>query len=246
MHRFFIKQHQFDGTLFTLDQKEDVRHLTKALRVTIGEKIELCIEETGEEWITEVSALNSEAVILTGIEKSTVDRESPIAITLYQGLPKADKMDLIVQKSTELGIVEIVPVEMDRCIVKLKDKDREKKQERWQKIAYEAAKQSKRSKIPKVALPIKLKSLAKIFDAHDLIIFLYENEKDQGIKSTLRKTEGKNVGIIVGPEGGFSDDEAQLLEQFGCVSTTLGPRILRTETAGLACISIIQYELGDL
>jgi len=229
-----------------LDQKDDIRHLTKALRVTLGEKIELCIEENGEEWITVVTALDTDAVILTAIEKSDVNRESPIEITLYQGLPKADKMELIVQKSTELGIKTIVPVEMDRCVVKLKDKDRQKKQERWQKIAYEAAKQSKRSHIPRIALPIKLKALEETLKEHDLVIFLYENEKDQSLKGSLQKCDGKSVGIVVGPEGGFSDDEAVLLAHYGCVTTTLGPRILRTETAGLACVSIIQYELGDI
>jgi 16S rRNA (uracil1498-N3)-methyltransferase len=246
MHRFFVKKRQFNGSDFTLDQKEDVRHLTKALRVTLGEKIEICIEETGEEWVTEVSAIETDAVVLKALSKSEVNRESPLAITLYQGLPKADKMELIVQKSTELGISQITPVEMDRCVVKLKDKDRGKKQERWQKIAYEAAKQSKRSKIPQVGLPVKLKTLASAFEAHDLVIFLYENEKECGIKATLDQCKGKSVGIVVGPEGGFSDDEAKELEAFGCVSTTLGPRILRTETAGLACISIVQYALGDI
>jgi len=246
MHRFFVKQKQFDGAVFTLDQKEDVRHLSKALRVTLGEKIEICIEDTGEEWVTEVSALNPDSVLLRGLEKSMVNRESPITVTLYQGLPKADKMELIVQKSTELGITEIIPVEMDRCVVKLKDKDRAKKQERWQKIAYEAAKQSKRSHIPKLGLPVKLKTLASAFEEHDLVIFLYENEKDQGIKKTLDACDGKSIGIVVGPEGGFSDEEAIVLEDYGCVSTTLGPRILRTETAGLACVSIVQYELGDI
>jgi 16S rRNA (uracil1498-N3)-methyltransferase len=246
MHRFFISEKQFDGQTFILDQKEDVRHLTKALRVTLGEKIEICIEETGEEWVTEVFELASDTVYLKATKKSDVNRESPVKITLYQGLPKADKMELIVQKSTELGIYAVVPVEMDRCVVKLKDKDRQKKQERWQKIANEAAKQSKRSRIPSVSLPIKLKQLKETFSGHDLVIFLYENEEDFSIKEALNSAKGKNIALVVGPEGGFSDVEASLLEEFGCVSTTLGPRILRTETAGLACISIIQYELGDI
>lgn len=196
MHRFFIKESQFDGKQFVLDQKDDIRHLTKALRVTLGEKIELCIEENGEEWITEVTALDTDAVILTAIEKSDVNRESPIEITLYQGLPKADKMELIVQKSTELGIKTIVPVEMDRCVVKLKDKDRPKKQERWQKIAYEAAKQSKRSHIPKIALPIKLKALEETLREHDLVIFLYENEKDQSLKGAYKSVMARVLVLL--------------------------------------------------
>lgn len=246
MHRFFISNTQFNGETFILNQKEDVRHLTKALRVTIGEKIELCIEETGEEWITEVTSIESDHVILNAIEKSSINRESPISITLYQGLPKADKMELIVQKSTELGIREIVPVEMDRCVVKLKDKDRVKKQERWQKIAYEAAKQSKRARIPQVALPIKLKPLESALKSHDLVIFLYENEKDCSIQKTLEACKGQNIALVVGPEGGFSESEVEVLADYGCISTTLGPRILRTETAGLACIAIVQYALGDI
>lgn len=246
MHRFFVKETQFNGNEFVLDDKDDVRHLTKALRVTIGEKIEMCIEETGEEWITEVSELESDQVTLTALEKSLVNRESPVEIVLYQGLPKADKMELIVQKSTELGIAKIVPVEMDRCVVKLKDKDRAKKQDRWQKIAYEAAKQSKRSKIPTVELPIKLTQLEEAFKGYDLVIFLYENEKEKGLKKSLETLKGKRIAIVVGPEGGFSDSEAELLEKYGCISTTLGPRILRTETAGLACVSIIQFVLGDI
>lgn len=246
MHRFFISEKQFDGNIFILDDKEDVRHLQKALRVALGEKIEICVKESGQEWISEVVALTADTVELKALELSDINRESPVAITLYQGLPKADKMELIVQKTTELGISAIVPVEMDRCVVKLKDKDGQKKQERWQKIADEAAKQSKRSSIPTIALPIKLQRLEADFKAHDVVIFLYELENTQSLKETLADLSGLNIGVIIGPEGGFSEDEAEYLEQVGCVSTTLGPRILRTETAGLACVSIIQYVLGDM
>lgn len=246
MHRFFMKQDQFDGQCFLMEDKEEVRHLTKALRVHIGEELEICIIETGVEWIAKVSVLGEDTVTLKAIRQSEIKRESPIHITLYQGLPKGDKMELIIQKTTELGIKTIVPVAMDRSIVKLKAKDGQKKQRRWQKIAYEAAKQSKRTAIPQVTCPVAFNDLEKSIKGHDLVIFLYENEQQVHLSDILKTSSAKSIAIIIGPEGGYSEVEAQQLVAWGAHSTSLGPRILRTETAGLSCLSIIQYEMGDL
>ncbi len=244
MHRFFIDENNFDGEKFIIDNKDDVKHISKVLRINIGEKVEICIQKSQQEWIAEVCEINTDRVILKSITKNEVNRESDIDITLYQGLPKSDKMDYIVQKATELGVKEIVPVEMDRCVAKLKPKDVDKKISRWQKIANEASKQSKRQRIPNVAMPIKLDKLN--LDKHDLIILLYENEQNNSLKDILTDTNVKSVGVIVGTEGGLTEDEVCYLIKNGAKSVTLGNRILRTETAGIACVSIIQFVLGDI
>ena len=170
-------------------------------------------------------------------------------VVLFQGLPKADKMELIVQKCTELGVSGIVPVIMDRVIVKLDEKNESKKIERWQKIAKEAATQSGRQKIPYVEKAINLKNSIEKLSKYDIVIVPYECEKENHIKNVLRNMDEnvKNIAIVVGPEGGFSDGDIEILSELtNMKKVSLGPRILRTETAGFITLAMAIYELDKL
>ena len=172
--------------------------------------------------------------------------ETDIKVTIFQGLPKADKMEYIIQKSVELGAYDITPVEMKRCIVKLNEKDKEKKIQRWQKIAEVAAKQCKRDIIPKINNITNVKLICNIIQNYDIILVAYEKEKERTLKSELKKIKEynqKNIGIIIGPEGGLDEDDVKLLEESGAKVITLGNRILRTETVALNVLSNIMYEL---
>jgi 16S rRNA (uracil1498-N3)-methyltransferase len=164
-------------------------------------------------------------------------------VTLYQSLPKTGKMETIIQKCTELGVAAIAPVVSERCVVR-PEKDWENKRQRYQRVAYEAAKQSKRGVIPEV---LPLKPLAACdFSQYDLVLFAYEEEREYMLKQALRTEQArtaKNIAVIIGPEGGFEESESAQLCENGAVRVSLGTRILRTETAGMAMLAMVLYEL---
>ena len=163
-----------------------------------------------------------------------------------QGLPKADKMELIIQKSVELGVYDIIPIEMKRCVVKVNEKDKQKKLQRWQKISEVAAKQCGRNIIPKIKPILNLKNICNMLKEYDIVLLAYENEKNTTLKQVLKQIDKKQnlkIGIIIGPEGGIAEKEAQLLQNAGAKIITLGNRILRTETVGLVMTGILMYEL---
>ena len=178
------------------------------------------------------------------IDKQKFAREPKTKITLFQGLPKQGKMELIIQKAVELGVFQIIPVFTDRSIVTDNGK-MGKKIERWQKIADEAVKQCKRGIIPRISDELRFKEMLGKLENFDLILFPYENEENRYIKNSLQSLPKKpqNVAIIIGPEGGFSDPEATALKAIGADCVTLGKTILRTETAGIAAIAMVMYEL---
>lgn len=245
MHKFFTPMGLFTDTHATI-VGEDVKHIYRVLRVTQGEKV-VVNNLNGEEFLGEVEDVNKQEVSIKILEKLDINNESNLNITLFQGLPKASKMDLIVQKCVELGINKIVPTITHRVDIKLKGEF--KKLDRLNKIALEASKQSKRTIIPTVENPIEFTDAIKSMEDLDLIVVPYENATGFGIKSmakALDLSKVKNIGIMVGPEGGFEEEEIQILKSKGANIVTLGPRILRTETAGFTCIAILQYELGDV
>ena len=249
MHRFFISEKELnkDSQTARIVDKDDVKHASKALRIEIDEKIELCDNE-GIEHICQVTEIETDYIECQIISSKMNERESNVEITLYQGLPKSDKLELIIQKTTELGVTSVVPVEMKRSVAKWKnDKSAVKKIMRWNKIAFEAAKQSKRGRIPEIKAPVSVKELCNELEQFDLVILPYENESAKGIGETISGLESiKKVAIIIGPEGGFADEEVSCLADYGANSVKLGPRILRTETAGLVSVALVQYALGDL
>ena len=244
MPRFFVKTEQIGNNEITIIG-EDVKHIKNVLRKQIGDNIEICNQETGKTYKCEISEIR-EKDILTSIIEELMCEEQKIKVDIYQGLPKSDKMELIIQKSIELGANAIIPVEMKRCVVKFDTKSESKKIERWQKIAESAAKQSGRDTVPEIRRLIRVEDLIKLKDEYDAIILCYENEKENYIKNELIKLKDKQklrIAIVIGPEGGLEEKEVEYLNQNGAKVVTLGNRILRTETVALNLLSIIMYEL---
>ncbi len=247
MHKFFTPKENFiENTAKILG--DDVKHLYKVLRLNEGDKIVLnnC---DGDEFLAEIRTITKQEVIVDIEEKLEINNESEVKIYLFQGLPKAQKMDLIVQKGTELGITEFIPTLTERVDIKLKGEF--KKLDRLNRIALEAAKQSKRTIIPKVTEPVSFEDALKRMESLDLVIVPYENAENFGIKTlfndeNIDTSKIKKVGILVGPEGGFELNEIGRLKENGAYIVTLGSRILRTETEGFVATSLVQYELGDL
>lgn len=241
MYNFFVKNEHFtEDTIDILG--EDVNHIKNVLRMEIGTKFYTTNIETHIKYLAEIKSLDSEKVECKIIEEVPTT-ELPINITLYQGLPKADKLEFIIEKSTELGVCKIVPVEMRFSIAKVKNED--KKIVRWNKIAESAAKQSKRNVIPLIEQTIKVNEMIKELEQYDLSLVAYENESKQTLKDVLAKVQKdkiKNVALIIGPEGGVDSKEIDLLIQSGAECISLGKRILRTETAPLALLSMLVYE----
>lgn len=224
-----------------------MNHIKNVLRCQKGEHIEICNSETSKNYLCEINKIEKEEIECNILENLRSNVETDIKVTIFQGLPKADKMEYIIQKSVELGAYDITPVEMKRCIVKLNEKDKEKKIQRWQKIAEVAAKQCKRDIIPKINNITNVKLICNIIQNYDIILVAYEKEKERTLKSELKKIKEynqKNIGIIIGPEGGLDEDDVKLLEESGAKVITLGNRILRTETVALNVLSNIMYELG--
>lgn len=246
MHKFFIPVENFCDDQVIING-DDVKHIYKVLRLSNGDRISVnnC---KGKEFIGEIANINKECVTVNILEEIQLNNESPVSITLYQGLPKSSKMDFIVQKSVEIGLTAIVPVVTERVISK-SDVSEFKKTDRWVRIALEACKQCKRSVIPQVSSPINFDDMLQRIDSADLIVVPYENEENFGIRTMLREINKpgiKSIAVIIGPEGGFEEEEILKLKSAGAYIVTLGPRILRTETAGLVTASILMYELGDL
>jgi len=250
MHKFFTEPHnisEIEGKILG----DDVKHIYKVLRLSEGEEVVLNNCE-GIEYLGEIETITKSEVIVKIIKRLDINNESKVKVHLFQGLPKGQKMDLIVQKGTELGVSEFIPVTTARVDVKLKGEF--KKLDRLNRIALEACKQSKRSVIPQVKEVIDFNEAINELKKMDLIIVPYENAEDFGIKTLVRKLERdnvdldniNNVGILIGPEGGFEESEIDTLKEQGAYIVTLGNRILRTETAGFTATALIQYELGDL
>lgn len=250
MHRFFVDTHQIDlvkNQIIIIN--EDVKHISKVLRLREKDTVEIC-DGANTEYICKIQSIGKDNIILSIIEKKQSTREPPVKVILYQGIPKGNKMDLIIQKIVELGVTEILPVGMKRTIVQFSsDKDKQNKMERWQKIALEAAKQSKRGIIPTVHFPVSFDEALEHSKRNQLNIMPYENEDKKGfgdVTKSLNRDNIDKVGIWIGPEGGLDEEEVIKAIENRIYIITLGPRILRTETAGFTILSLVMYELGDL
>ena len=248
MYRFFVKQEQID-----MKEKKihitgsDVNHIKNVLRMRQGETI-LISAGDNLEYTCLVSEMEAEEVIADISYVQEVGMELPSKIYLFQGLPKADKMELIIQKAVELGAYAVVPVETRRCVVKLDAKKAQKKVSRWQQISESAAKQSKRMLIPEVKNVMNWKEALAFAKGLDVVLIPYELAK--GMKETREILSaiqpGQSVGIFIGPEGGFEEEEVRDAMEAGGKPVTLGKRILRTETAGMTMLSILMYTLESV
>ncbi len=185
MPKFFIKKNQIQENKITI-LGEDVKHITQVLRVKPQEELTVCNEEDGLNYLVKIETITPDSILCQIIDCMKPFVEPPIDVTIFQGLPKADKMEYIIQKNVELGVKEIIPVTMERCIVKLEEKNKNKKIERWQKMAESAAKQSGRDYIPKVQMPITMQKLSEKVKQFDLMLLAYENEKENTLKQELK------------------------------------------------------------
>lgn len=245
MRRLFYKGALADEIEIT---GTDAHHLLHVLRAKAGQQL-MVVDDAGRVARMEMTAFTAESVSLRLLEYLEADTEPPIGLVLVQALLKADKMDFIVQKAVELGATAILPVECTNCVARYEARKAAARQRRWQKIAEEAAKQCGRTRLVQVApvqpLPAFLSGWQAGTEQGELI-FCYENEQQQKLQDCLRISTSRAFHVLIGPEGGFTLAEAEAIEGAGGRSVTLGPRVLRAETAALAALAVLQYEKGDL
>ena len=240
MRRFFSDSVTNDNGLVTLTGDE-ARHVAVVLRMRPGDEL-LLIDGKGTEYLSRIESVSDNEAVLNVVESRSSSAEPSVNVTLFQCLPKQGKMELIIQKCVELGIHEIVPTVSRRCVVKIDGKDG--KLVRWNKVAQEASKQCGRAFIPEVKPPVKFSSVD--LTHFDAVLLAYENEDVTTLKAALnRSKDARPIAVFIGPEGGFESSEAEELIKKGAVSVSLGKRILRTETAGIAALAQIMYEFDQ-
>ena len=246
MPRFYVEDCQAAQTGITITG-EDVNHIKNVLRLSMGDAITVC-DGAGKEYECEIAEISKEYVYATIVDINQNAAELPCKITLFQGMPKSDKMEFIIQKAVELGAAQIVPVMMKRTVVKLEDKKKDKKRERYQMIAESAAKQSGRGIIPEVAGFMTFREALQYAESFDFLLVPYESADgiayaQEMITQAANLADGASIGIFIGPEGGFAKEEIDAAKDAGAKIITLGNRILRTETAGLAVLSILMFQM---
>lgn len=245
MLHLFVDPSDVQDELLTITGPE-VNHIRNVMRLKPGEEISVSIGGDGKEYRYGIESYTEDSVLCRLRFVKDKEVELPVKVLLFQGLPKADKMDLIVQKAVELGAAEIIPVSMERCVVKLDAGKAAKKTARWQTIAESAASQSRRSIIPRILAPMSMKEAVEYAkEQTEVRVIPYELQEDDGsVKQYLESLkEGQSVSIFIGPEGGFAPGEVELAKEAGIRPISLGRRILRTETAGLAILSWLIYIL---
>lgn len=248
MPKFFVNSEQINNNEIKIIGN-DVNHIKNVLRLSINDKIKICDKDEHVNYNCRISNIDNEYVITQIIDEEKSNVEAKTQIHVFQGLPKGDKMEFIIEKLTEIGVKELTPVPMKRSVVKLQEKDKQKKMVRWNKIAEVAAKQSGRDEILKINDVINYKNIFNYLKDYDIVLLAYEKEEKLTLKkalSKLDKTKENKVAVLIGPEGGFDDIEIEQAKQNSLVNIiTLGKRILRTETAPLVISSNILYELED-
>lgn len=249
MHRFFVEPDQIIGSAAVISGS-DAHHINDVLRLCPGKRIIIC-DGDGYEYTGEIIKAGKDEVAARIVLVMKSRSEPPVRVILAQGMPKkAETLEMVIQKATELGVCRLVPLISERTVVRPKEEKLEKRWTRWNRIALEAAKQSRRAKVPVVDFPCTLKEFLDSVSRDTLCLIPYEMEKSVGIREALEWEASKGfnrpVVIIIGPEGGFSPGEVDEARRAGAVPVSMGPRILRTETAGITALGIVLYELGDL
>lgn len=243
MYHFFVTPEQVKEENIWIEGS-DVNHIKNVLRMKVGEELQIS-DGNNKKYLCEIASMSADSVCVSIKEELVSDTELPSKLYLFQGLPKSDKMELIVQKAVELGVYEIIPVATKRAVVKLDDKKAAKKVERWNSISEGGAKQSGRDVIPEVKQVMSYKEAMQYAKELDVVLIPYELA--EGMEETRQVIEairpGQSVGIFIGPEGGFETEEVEYALAQRAKAITLGKRILRTETAGLTTLSILMYHL---
>lgn len=242
MRRFFIEGAVGPKMVIT---GKDAHHITRVLRYAVGQTL-IVVDAEKNIAEAEIAECSEGLVKLRLVGFRDENTEPPIEITLAQCLPKSDKMDFIVQKAVELGVSRICPVVSKNCVVKYDAAKRDARKKKWQKIADEAAKQCGRTALPQVEPILELGELIARVEPDALALLCYEGQADADIKSLLEGAAAKKFLLLIGPEGGFAPSEVALCKAAGAKAVTMGPRILRTETAALAAVSVVMYQNGDL
>lgn len=247
MRRFFVEPENIDNNIAHI--LEDAAHITRVLRMEIGDEV-LLFDGSGYEYIAKLTQIDSKECTAEVLESRFSKQEPQCEVIVFQGIPKSGKMESIIQKSVELGVKEIVPVALDRCVAKLeKGKKEAEKLKRWNKISVEAAKQCGRGRIPIVTESVTIDEALRRMMNTDLAIMPYEvlgHDGDKSLKSVLKESNFKTVSVLIGPEGGFADNEAEKAKGAGVKLVGLGKRILRTETVAATMLSIIMYERNEM
>ena len=245
MYQFFVEDEQVQQDRICI-VGGDVNHIGHVLRMKTGEKIRIS-DQSGRSYFCRILEITEEEVWAQIEDTDEMGTEFSHKVYLFQGLPKSDKMELIIQKTVELGVYTVIPVAMKNCVVKLDEKKAQSKCKRWQAIAESAAKQSKRMLIPKIHEVMSFQDALKLAEELDIRLIPYELAK--GMKETKKILNqirpGQSVGIFIGPEGGFEENEVSQALEKGAQAITLGRRILRTETAGLAILSVLMFQLEN-
>jgi len=244
MPRFFIDKSAINGSTASITG-QDATHISRVLRLKSGDELVLC-DGRGNDYIALIANIDKEKVTVNITEQKKNQNEPLALVTLFQGIPKSDKMDFIIQKCVEIGIMSIVPIITEHVVVKVDQKEAvNKRVERWNKISFEAAKQSERGIVPKIAAPMEFHDALHMVGGKYSAVIPYEKETKVGLKSFIEGIKGeKEIAVFIGPEGGFAESEVREAVKHGAVPVTLGPRILRTETAGIFVLTILMYELG--
>ena len=237
MHNFFVDENNRQGDVYFITDA-DFNHIKNVLRMKQGDSF--LVSSASKSDLCVLDSFTEDAVIAKIIEEDYQDTRLTVKLYLFQGLPKSDKMELVIQKAVELGAEGVIPVEMNRCVVKIDDKKKKSKVQRWQAISESAAKQSKRTIIPEVYDVLSYKQAMEKAKEMDVFIVPYENK--DGMKATKNALseikKGMSVGILIGPEGGFDEKEIEIAESVGGLTVSLGKRILRTETAAITALSM--------
>lgn len=252
MQRYFIAPEQFAGDSVTV-RGDDAHHLTRVMRAKPGDTF-IVSDGESREAIVKVRSVGKDEVLADLVEWLTMENEPAVDVWIAQSLPKGDKMELVIQKGTEIGAAGFIPFVSERTVVQLDSKKEGKRIERWQKIAKEAAEQAHRNKVPAVEAPLTWKELLNRANEADSAWICYEKESTQELRIAIQRALDAKAGsasrpkllLIIGPEGGFTEQEVIAAEAAGCKSVSLGKRILRTETAAMVGLACILYEAGEM
>ena len=241
MHCFYIEP-PVDGVARL--PKDEAKHAAKVLRLRPGDPV-CAMDGAGGRWDAVIESVG-EGVTVRLMDRLP-DNEAPVRVTVYEGVPKAEKLDFIAQKLTELGAAALIPVKMERCVVRLDEKDGRKRRERLERIAFEAAKQCRRGRATEITEPLTWKQALQRMAYHDLVLVPWEDASGRRMKDAFAEhPDAKDIGIVIGAEGGMSPDEVGALRDVGALTVTLGPRILRTETAAVVSAALAMQLWGDI